>query len=185
MRQHIVRLHQHLRRQPLWFVVVSIAAASSISLIGGIGLEVTAERLLPLIPLVIAMPALNTMVGDYATIIAAHAGDPKERPRSRRELIRAISISVSINILGVFALSTILGWRRGYSFTSIFLIKFAFFIIATVIGVVTFMFTITYFLDKIFERRSLNPDDLLIPIVTTVSDILMLGSIAAAAWWLF
>ncbi len=181
----LYRLHEHLRSQPFWFVVVSIAAASSISLLGGMGLELAAERLLPLVPMIIALPALNTMVGDYATVIAAHAGDPNERPRSRRELARAISISVFINIFGVFGLSVVLAINRDYAFTTAVLVKFGLFILLAVIGVVAFMFTITLFLDKIFEKRKLNPDDLLIPIVTTISDVLMLGSIAIAAWWLF
>ncbi len=63
------------------FVVITVAAASSISLIGGFGLEVVQERILPLIPLIIAMPALNTMVGDYAAIVAAHASDPGENKK--------------------------------------------------------------------------------------------------------
>ncbi len=183
MRLH--KIHEHLRSQPFWFVVISIAAASSISLIGGMGLELVADRLLPLVPMIIALPALNTMVGDYATVIAAHAGDPNERPRSRRELARAISISVFINIIGVFGLSVMLAINRDYQFTTAILAKFGIFITLAVIGVVVFMFAITLFLDKIFEKRKLNPDDLLIPIVTTISDVLMLGAIAAAAWWLF
>lgn len=185
MRKHLVRIHQHLRSQPIWFVVLSIAVTSSLSLIGGMGLESVSENLLPLIPLVIAMPALNTMVSDYATIIAAHAGDPNERPRSRRQLARAISISILINIFGVFALSTIIAWYRDYDFTQEFLIKFGIFTTLAVVGAVSFMFLLTYFLDKIFERRKLNPDDLLIPIVTTFSDVLMLGAVAASALWLF
>ena len=181
----LVKLQQHLRQEPFWFVVVSIAAASSVSLIGGLGLELAAERLIPLVPLIVALPALNTMVGDYATVIAAHAGDPNERTRSRRELAQAISVSVLINIIGVLLLSILIAWSRGFVFTGLIITKFVIFVPLAIISIVFFMFSITYFVDKIFEKRKLNPDEVLIPIVTSISDVLMLGAIAAAAWWLF
>jgi|GEM_PF-2284908 len=185
MKQSMAKLHNHLREQPAWFVVLSIASVSSLSLIGGIGIESVSEQLIPLMPLIVSMPSLNTMVSDYATIIAAHAGDPNERPRSRKELARAISISIMVNISGVLALSTLIAWHRGYDFTGIFLLKFIIFTIGAVVGSVSFMFFLTYFLDKVFEKRNLNPDDLLIPVVTTLSDVLMLGAVAGAAVWLF
>ena len=73
------------------FIGLSAGLASCISLIGGIGLEIVADRLLPLVPLIVAMPALNTTAGDYAAIIAAHAGDPSNSKKSKAMLIRAVS----------------------------------------------------------------------------------------------
>lgn len=177
--------HQHLKRQPFWFVVVTVAAASSISLLGGVGLELSQEKLLPLIPLIIALPALNTMVGDYATVIAAHAGDPNERPRTRRQLIRSIAISVLINIIGVVVLSSLLALRRDYSFTALLFVKFSIFVALAVSGIVVFMFLITLLIDKILDKHRLNPDDILIPVVTSISDVFMLVSVALTANFLF
>lgn len=165
-------------REPIWFIILTTAAASSVSLIGGIGLEAVAESLLPLIPMIVALPALNTMVGDYSTIIAAHAGDPFERERTRKQLIKAISLSVIFNILGVTILSLILAARRDFDVTLQFTLRFGLFITVAIIATVAFMFFLTYVLDKIFEKRRLNPDDILIPIVTSVADVLMLGTIA-------
>lgn len=165
-------------REPIWFIILTTAAASSVSLIGGIGLEAVAESLLPLIPMVVALPALNTMVGDYSTIIAAHAGDPFERERTRKQLVKAISWSIIFNILGVTILSLLLAARRDFDVTLAFTLRFGLFIAAAITAAVAFMFVLTYVLDKIFEKRRLNPDDILIPIVTSVSDVLMLGTIA-------
>ena len=173
------------RRDPLWFIILTAAGASSVSLLGGVGIEAVEFKLLPLIPLVVALPALNTMVGDYATIIAAHAGDPLERERTRKELATAISWSVLVNIVGVFALSLLLAWRRGFVPSVWFTVRFGLFVSAAIVLVVVFMFLLTYFLDKLLERRRLNPDDLLIPVVTSVSDVLMLGMIALGALLLF
>lgn len=165
-------------REPIWFIILTTAAASSVSLIGGIGIEAVAESLLPLIPLIIALPALNTMVGDYSTIIAAHAGDPFERERTRKQLVKAISWSVVFNIVGIIVLSLLLAARRDFDVTFMFALRFGLFIAVAIAATVAFMFILTYILDKMFEKRRLNPDDILIPIVTSVSDVLMLGTIA-------
>lgn len=169
----------------LAFVVVTTGAASCISLIGGIGIEAVQEKLLPLVPLLIALPALNTMVGDYAAIIAAHATDPGERKHTKKELALAISKAIWVNIAGVLLLSIVIAWHRDYLFTGVFLIKFVLFTTVSMLGTVAGMFGLTAILDKLLENHKLNPDDILIPIVTTVTDVFMLGLIALAAVFLF
>lgn len=167
------------------FVVFTVGGASCISLIGGIGLEAVEEKLLPLIPLIIALPALNTMVGDYAAIVAAHATDPAERKYTKKLLARAISKAIWVNIFGLLLLSIILAWHRGYLFTGFFAIKFVIFIVVAMISVISLMFGFTALLDKILEKNKLNPDDILIPIVTSITDVLMLGFVAFAAVFIF
>lgn len=174
---------RHLRH--IVFVVFTVGGASAISLIGGIGLEAVKEKLLPLVPLIIALPALNTMVGDYAAIIAAHASDPGERPFTKRVLARAIAKAIWVNIIGVLILSIAIAWQREYLFTGIFLTKFIMFVVLAMLAVVAGMFGLTAALDKFLENEKLNPDDILIPIVTSVTDVMMLGLIALAAVLLF
>lgn len=172
-------------KQSLWFIIITTGGASAVSLIGGIGLQAVEQQLLPLVPLLIALPALNTMVGDYSTIIAAHAGDPFERARSKKELAKAIAWSVIINIIGVIALSLLLAYKRGYQPDYLFITTFSIFIAVAIVVCVAFMFFITFLLDTLLEKRKQNPDDILIPIVTSVSDVLMLGMIAFAAYAIF
>ncbi len=167
------------------FIIFSVGGASCISLIGGLGLEAVQEKILPLVPLLIALPGLNTMVGDYAAIIAAHAGDPAERSTTKKQLAKAIARVIWVNIVGILMLSLLLAMYRGYIFELLFLIKFVLFVLFSVIGVIVAMFSITILLDKLLEKHHLNPDDVLIPIVTTVSDVFMLGLIALAATLLF
>ncbi len=176
-------LIKHLRF--IVFITFTTGLASTISMIGGIGLEAVADRLLPLVPLIIALPGLNDLVGDYATIIAAHASDPAERKRSKRELAKAISKVLWINILGIITLSLLLANHRGYIFTAGFIGKFIFFVSCSILTVVATLFAITTLLDKVLENRKLSPDDILIPIVTTITDVFMLSLIALAAWFLF
>lgn len=179
------KAHYYWHRSPLWFSAITAGAASCVSLIGGIGLEAVEQQILPIIPLIVALPALNTMVGDYAAIIAAHAGDPAERPKTKRQLARAIAKAIVVNIVGVIILSIGIAAYRGYLFTGLFLVKFSAFVIISIIAVVGLMFVITIFLDKLLEQRKTNPDDLLIPVVTSITDVMMLGLIALAAVTLF
>lgn len=172
---------KELRRHPLWFVILTTAGASSVSLIGGIGIEAVSHKLLPLIPLVIALPALNTMVGDYATIIAAHAGDPFKRARTWRQLITAVSWSVVINVAGVTLLSLLIAQQRHFPISWDFIVRFGLFVAVAIVISVALMFIVTYLLDRLLEKHRLNPDDILIPIVTSVSDVVMLGFIALGA----
>jgi cation transporter-like permease len=174
---------RHLRF--ILFVTLTTGLASTISLLGGIGLEAVASRLLPLVPLIIALPSLNDIVGDYASIIAAHASDPAERPRSKRALALAIMKVIWINVLGIVLLSLLLANRRGYIATAGFMAKFVIFVSAAIVLVVAGLFTITTVLDKVMERRQLNPDDVLIPIVTSIADVMMLGLVTLAAYFLF
>lgn len=176
---------KHMTIAGILFVIFSVGIASSISLIGGIGIESVQENLLKLVPLLIAMPALNSMVGDYATLIAAHAGDPEERTRSKSELVKAMLPSILVNMVFVISMSLFLGVKRGFYLNSLFALKFIGFVIGSIITVVIIMFILTFLLDKLLKNHRLNPDDVLIPIVTTISDIFMLGLIASAAWWLF
>lgn len=179
-----MRVKPKLFRRVL-FVIITTGGASCISLIGGIGIEAVQAKLLPLVPLLIALPALNTMVGDYAAIIAAHAGDPAEGKHDKKTLAKAIAKAIWVNIIGVLALSIVIAAKRGYLFSTPFLIKFIIFTIVAMGGIVVVMFGLTIALEKILEHRRLNPDDILIPIVTTLSDVLMLGSIALASVMLF
>lgn len=169
----------------LLFIILTVGIASSISLIGGLGIEVVKEKLLAIVPLLIALPALNSLVGDYATLIAAHAGDPEERTISKRDLAAALAPSILISIVFVLLVSLVLAHQQGFDLDATFVFTFSSFVIGAILGAVALMFLITFALDATLKNRPLNPDDVLIPVVTTISDIFMLSLIALAAWFLF
>ncbi|MBP6880067.1 magnesium transporter [Candidatus Saccharibacteria bacterium] len=172
-------------KQSFFYTCLMVAAASSVSLIGGIGLEAISEKLLPIIPLLIATPPLNTMVGDYASVIAARATDGKLRNHPQLELARDLAPSIMLNASAVSVVSLGVAISRHYALSTVFLSKFIIFVFASIIGVVVAMLIITKTVDKLLESKTANPDDVLIPIVTSVTDVLMLGLITAAALWLF
>lgn len=167
------------------FVAFSAAGASALSLIGGVGLEAVASRILPIVPLLIAIPGLNDLVGDYASIIAAHHGDPTENTRTKKQLLFAIFRVVGLNILFLVILSAVLAQIRGYILEPVFLIKFAIFIAVAVVLAILIMFALAGSLELILKNKRINPDELLIPIVTSLADIVMLLFVALAVITVF
>lgn len=167
------------------FVALTAALASSISLIGGFGLEYVSDRILPLAPLIIAIPGLNDLVGDYASIIAAHSGDPNERQRSKKDLAAAIFKVIGVNIAAIVALSLGTAAFRGFEFQEGFVVRFVIFIAVSAAVTVAFMFFVTHTLQVILERRRINPDELLIPVITSVADIVMLLLVTLAVITIF
>lgn len=173
------------RHRSVLFISVTTAAASSISLLGGLGLEAVSDKILPLIPLIVAVPALNDLVGDYATIIAAHTGNPAERTHTHAELAKAILRVIGVNILAVVTLSLLVAYGRGYILSGPFIVKFCVFVTVAIVLVVAFMFGAARLLDRLLLDRRINPDELLIPIITSLADITMLGLIALAVVTIF
>ncbi len=167
------------------FVAFTTALASSISLIGGIGLEHVSDRVLPLVPLIIAIPGLNDLVGDYASIIAAHAGDPSEGRRTKRALAKAIFKVIGVNIAAIIALSIGGAALRGFDFNATFVWRFIAFVAGSAILTVLFMFAVANVLDVVLKKRRINPDELLIPVITSIADIVMLLLVTLAVLTIF
>ena len=172
-------------KQSFFYTSLMVAAASSVSLLGGIGLEAISDKLLPIIPLLIATPPLNTMVGDYASVIAARATDGKKRKHPQLVLARDLAPGIILNASAVSAVSLGVAISRHYVLSAVFLSKFIIFVFGSIIGVVIAMLIITKTVNRMLENKTANPDDVLIPIVTSVTDVLMLGLITLAALWLF
>ncbi|MCU0666999.1 MAG: magnesium transporter [Patescibacteria group bacterium] len=172
-------------RRTFIFVAIAAGLASSLSLIGGIGLEYISNKFLPLIPLIIALPGLNDIVGDYASIIAAHTGDPTERKRSKKTLAISIFKVLVINVSALAIFSLILAGVRGYMITAGFLAEFLIFVFVAVGLTVAFMFIISHILDVILRKEKINPDELLIPVVTSIADIFMLIMVTIAVLTVF
>lgn len=165
-------------------VILTIAAASSVSMLGGLALESVVDKLIPLVPLIIALPALNTMVGDYATIIASFE-ELDITNRTESKLVKAIIKSTVINIVCVIILSLIIAKIRKYPINSQFFIKYAIFVCMAICLTVLAIWIITKLLDRILNKTSMSKEDVLIPVITSVSDVLMLVLISISAVTIF
>lgn len=169
----------------IFFIIISVGLASSLSLVGGLGIEMTQDKLLLVVPLLVALPALNSLVGDYATLIASHAGNPQERKLNKLQLAKALLPSIVTSTMFILIASLLIAYYRNFNLNSVFLIKYIGFVWLSIISVISIMFALTFVLDKLLINRRINPDDVLIPIITSVSDIFMLGLIALSTIYLF
>lgn len=167
------------------FVAITTALASAMSLLGGIGLEYVSERILPLVPLLIAIPSMNDLIGDYASIIAAHMGDPTEAAAHRKKLRGSILQVVGVNIVAIIALSLLTARSRGFVASNEFFAKFCLFIIGAVLLSLLLMMSISRFLSLVLRKRHINPDEILIPVVTSIADVVMLLIVSLAVLTIF
>lgn len=160
-------------------------ATASIGLVGGIGLQTVTSELVLITPLLVAMPAINAMAGDYATVVTAHIGDPEMSRGSVKKLARALAISLPISAFGVVGLSMFLGAAQGYQINQAFVLTYGGFVLGSLSGVVGITVLASVLLNRVLVSRMVNSDDVLIPVSNVIASVLILLSIAVAAWRIF
>lgn len=177
---HIPLPHQSIKSS-----VRSSSLTAAIGLIGGIALQSVKEDLLLVVPLLIALPALNAMAGDYATLINAHIADPENSRASKKKLLKSLLICVPVSAFGVIAASLFLAQSQGYAIDTAFVFTFAQFVIASFAIIVGITMVTSIALNRLLIQRRINSDDVLIPLSNVMASVLMLLCVSFAAWRLF
>jgi len=167
-----------LRHTKFFVAVVSSAGFASIGLLGGLAIQPVKEQLLLFTPLFVALPAMNAMAGDYATIITAHIGDPETHRITVFKLLKALGISLPISIVGICAMSLFIAYLRGYNINLDESIRYFTFVATALTGVVVVTLGSVFGLNVILKKKQLNSDDILIPAANTLASVLMLSSFA-------
>lgn len=165
----------HRKFLPLVFVSAGLA---SISLLGGLGLQAVKEELIAFTPLIIALPAMNAMAGDYATIVTAHVGDPETRKQNMKKLFVALVISLPFSVIGVSAISLFIASIQGYTLTTQLTKQFILYIALALSSVVLVTLILISIINYILKKQPYSSDDILIPVANTVASILTLISFA-------
>ncbi len=158
-----------------------ILLASLISAFGGFALEQIKTAFLTMIPLIILLPALNDMVGDYGSIVSArfstmlHKGEVQKKWWKEKEvqkLFWQIMIIAAITALFSAAISlTIAGvMEKGNTFTVMFAIKIIALTFIDVVVLVGFLFFTAIFAGLHYFKKKEDPNNFLIPITTSVAD---------------
>lgn len=156
-----------------------------VTLGAGLALESVKTQLIAMTPLLIALPAMNAMASDYATIITAHIADPEAGHDSRRKLALALLTTLPISIIGVFFISTFISTVRGDEFNQDLTLRYAGFISAALISVVLVVFIGTLIAHHILKKKQLNLEDFMITGNNIIATVIMLGWFTAAAWVIF
>jgi cation transporter-like permease len=153
--------------------------ASVISSLGGLALENIKTSFSVLVPIIILLPILNDMIGDYGTIISSkfstllhegHAEHGVFRSTELRHLFFRIIIIAFItavfSALFVMAVSGI----SNYVVTGMIAMKIMFIAVVDTLILVGILFFIAIVAGLHFFRNKEDPSNFLIPITTSVAD---------------
>lgn len=161
--------------------VIMSAGLASIALLGGFGIQAVKAELISFTPLLIALPAVNAITGDYATLIAAHIGDPESYKFRVKKLLVSLAISMPFTVAGVTIMSLLVAWLKGYSLKFEVILTQMLYLIITLILIITVLLICVFIINRILKHRSLNSDDVLIPVMNTIASVLVLVSFAIIA----
>jgi cation transporter-like permease len=151
---------------------------ASIGLIGGLGLQAVREELIAFTPLIIALPAMNAITGDYALLITTHLGDPETYSARVKKLLLSLLISVPITIFGISFVSLSIASIQNYPVDFALVKEFVVLIGLTLIAILSLTLIMVFITNLFLKKSTLNSDDILIPLTTTFSSLVLLMSIA-------
>ena len=153
--------------------------ASIISSFGGLSLEHIKTVFVSIYPLIILLPALNDMVGDYGTIVSSrfstmlHEGKIKKDYWANKELKKLLVQIIIISLLtAVFSsiIALIISSLSNYAVGAATVYKILFIAIIDVIFLVSTLFLISVYAGIYFFRKKEDPNNFLIPITTSIAD---------------
>ena len=172
-----------------------LVVASVISSLGGIGLETLRAQLAWLIPIVILLPALNDMIGDFGAIVASrftvmlYKKEVHEKHFWRdRELHHLFFVIFGIAVLAaiyVACLSYFLALVRGFPFDLILIGKVLFISLLSTILLVSILFFICVLGGFYVYKHKHDPNNYLIPLATAFADLGSMVLLSILVAWLF
>lgn len=160
--------------------LIPVVFSSTITIIGGIGLAVIDKKLYFLLPVLITMPALADMVGDFSTIIASKSVALIEQKKLPRHWEHSkVILGLAFNMLWIALLySLIIGlvslliaaWQ-GFPIEGLFVAKFVFILGLINILMVLFLIIFSIRIGILVAYHGHDPDNFLIPITTSMADV--------------
>jgi len=153
--------------------------ASIISSFGGLALEQIKSIFLSFTPLIILMPVLNDMIGNYGTIISArfstllHEKKMKNvwnNEEIKKLFLQTIIISLLTLIISISA-AFLISFLSGYELTKIVALKISLIGLITVISLIIIIFVIAIIAGLYFYKKKEDPNNFLIPITTSIADL--------------
>jgi mgtE-like transporter len=158
-----------------------LVIAAILRSIGGLGVQSINEKIVSIMPLLIILPALNAVVGNFGGIISSrfttllYLGlirknnwhkSRRVRMLFKKTIICALIISVYISLV-----ACVFSALRGYEFKDIALLKVFVLVSTSVLILVVLIFFIAVTGGLIIHNLGHDPDNYLIPLTTSVSDL--------------
>ncbi len=154
---------------------------SLLSSIGGFGVEGIKSSIIAILPLLILMPALNDMTGDYGIIIASRFTtmlfEKKIKPghwwRSHliHRLLGEIIIIAVFSAVYITVLASVIAWFKGFPMSWSLFVRVLLIAVMTTLLLVAILFFICILGGFYVYKRKHDPDNYLIPLATGIADL--------------
>ena len=153
--------------------------ASIISSFGGLAMESIKTILISITPMIILLPTLNDMIGDYGVIVSSrfstmiHEGKIKGKLFSNKELKKLflhifITSLIMAFLSAIFAL-VISNFFNGFN-SIVLSLKIIFVVLLDVILIVNILFFSSIIIGRHIYKKGEDPNNFLIPITTSIAD---------------
>ena len=171
--------HSHVTRTIIRESFKILLLTSLISSFGGFALEHIKLIFISIFPLIILLPALNDMIGDYSTIVSSkfstmlHEGKIRKNLRGNKELkklfIQILIISLITTLISAAA-SLIISKFSNYKISLLLASKIFIIAILDVLALVIILFFVSVYAGLYFYKKNEDPNNFLIPITTSTAD---------------
>jgi len=157
-----------------------VILASVLSTIGGIGVESLKVKIALFVPMIVMLPALNDMIGDFGTIISSkfttllYLGKIESKWWNSKELGELFKIIAYISIISAVYLgvaSTIIAYFKGFAFDWIISLKVLTVALMATAFLVMIIFGVAIAGGLMVYKRGTDPDNFLAPITTSIADL--------------
>ena len=153
--------------------------ASIISSFGGLALENIKIIFVSIMPLIILLPILNDMIGDFGTIVSSkfstmlHENKVNKKwwinMELRKLFLQVVIISLLMTLIS-FAMAFSVSIFSGYALNTKIILKIFLVEIIDVFLLVNILFLIAILAGIYFYKKKEDPNNFLIPITTSVAD---------------
>ncbi len=160
--------------------ITVLLIATVISLFAGLFLRTIENSLLVILPLIILLPALNNMIGDFGIVITSRITTALYQRKVKgiwyhstitKHLFREV-IPISIfYALYISILSTLIANVKGFVFNGLILWKIIGITFAVTITLILLIFIVAVVGSIYVYKKNTDPDDILIPITTSIADL--------------
>ncbi len=171
--------HSHIVRNIVRASLKVTIFAAAISSFGGIALESIKAEFLAIMPLVILMPALNDMLGDFGTIVSSRfsamllerkfSGNAFNDPELRRLFLQILAIGAFFSAAAA-AIALAVSFFSGFGVTAGVAVKVMLVTSFDILLLVCGIFSLSVIAGVHFYKKGEDPNNFLIPIVTSVAD---------------
>ncbi|HJW96999.1 MAG TPA: magnesium transporter [archaeon] len=175
--------HSHIAHVIIRESLKILIAASIISSIGGISLQSMGDKIFAIVPLLILVPAMNNMVGDFGCIVSSKftnmlylgkVGSKWWMSRHLHKLFLVILITSFIMSVFIGVAASVIAYWQGFSLTFEVFLKILTIAVLSNIILVAVIFSVSIIGGLGIYHKKEDPNNFLIPIATSVADLLNL-----------